>query len=102
MYHPCETYPPCPTHKYPNPLLEQCHRFPCQAPFRWPVVREAESQEFSFPWSSHRTLLAVDPKLELRREESRHASHHSFPGSPTADVDVAIVRVSREPVSAPL
>src|SRR5258708_2297593 len=82
MDHPGETYPPCPTRKFPNSLLEPCHRFRRQAPLRWLVVREAESQEFSFPWSSHRALLSVDLKLELRREESRHASHHSFTSSP--------------------
>src|SRR5258708_1408583 len=73
MDHPGETYPPCPTRKFPNSLLEPCHRFRRQAPLRWLVVREAESQEFSFPWSSHRTLLAVDPKLKLRVNSEKSA-----------------------------
>ena len=102
MDHLGETYPPCPTRKFPNLLLEPRHRFRRQAPLRLLVIREAESQEFSFPWSSHRTLLAVHSKLKLRREESRHAAHHSFAGSPTADVNVAIIRISCEPVSASL
>src|SRR5580700_7895504 len=75
---PGETYPACPTRKFPHSLLEPCHRFRRQAPFRLLVIREAEPQELPFPWSSHRTLLAVHSKLELRREESRHAAHHSF------------------------
>src|SRR5258708_35838649 len=89
MDHLGETYPPCPTRKFPNSLLESHHRFRRDAPLRLLVIREAESQEFPFPWSCHRTLLAVYPKLELRREESRHAAHHSFAGSPTADVWLA-------------
>jgi hypothetical protein len=66
------------------------------------VIREAEPQEFPFPWSSHRTRLAVHSPLELRREELRHAAHHSFTGSPTADVDVAVIRLSGESLPAPL
>src|ERR1700756_1739600 len=102
MDHPGEPYPPCPTRKFPNALLEPCHRFRRQAPLRWLVIREAEPQELPFPWSSDRTLLAVHSQLELRREESRHASHHSFTGSPTADVNVAVIRISGEPMSASL
>src|SRR5260370_3091265 len=81
---------------------EPCHRFRRQALLRLLVIREAEPQEFPFPWSSHRTLLAVHSQLELRREESRHAAHHSFAGSPTADVNVAIIRISCYAGSAPL
>src|SRR6201987_4745305 len=102
MDHLGETYPPCPTRKFPNSFLESHHRFRRKAPLRLLVIREAESQEFPCPWSCHRTLLAVHPKLELRREESRHAAHHSFSSSPTANVDVAIIRISGEPVTAPL
>ena len=91
--------PPC---EFPNSLLEPCHRFRRQAPLRLLVVCEAEPQESSFPWSSHRTLLAVHSKLELRREESRHTSHHSFTGPSTADVNVAVIRISGEPMSTPL
>src|SRR6266436_382416 len=102
MDHPGETYPPGPQRKFPDSLLEPCHRFRRQAPLRLLVIREAESQEFPFPWSSHRTLLAVHSQLELRREESRHAAHHSVAGSSTADVNVAVVRISCEPMSASL
>jgi hypothetical protein len=66
------------------------------------MIREAKSQELPLPWSSHRALLAVPSKLELRCAESRHASHYSFTGSPTANVNVAVIRISREPMSAPL
>ena len=78
MNHSDEAYAPCPPRKFPDSLLESPHRFRRQAPLRLLVIREAESQEFPFPWSSHRTLLAVHSQLELRREELRHAAHHSF------------------------
>ena len=102
MDHPGETYPPRPMRKFPDSPLEPDNRFWRQAPLRLLMIREAESQEFPLPWSSHGTLLAVHSKLELRREESRYASHHSFTGPPTANVDVAVVCISREPMSAPL
>jgi hypothetical protein len=93
MDHSDKAYAPRPACEFPNSLLEPCHRFRREAPLRLLVIREAEPKEFPFPWSSHRTLRAVHSQLELRREESRHASHHSFTGSPTADVDVAVIRI---------
>src|SRR5258708_27471523 len=102
MDHSDEAYAPRPACEFPNSLLEPRHRFRRQAPLRWLVIREAESQEFPFPWSSHRTLLAVHSKLELRREESRYVAHHSFTGSPTSDVNVAVIRISGEPLAPTL
>src|SRR5258707_13092174 len=102
MDHSDEAYAPCPPRKFPDSLLESRHRFRREAPLRWLVIREAEPQEFAFPWSGHRTLLAVHSQLKLRREESRHAAHHSFTDSPTADVDVAVIRISGEPIAVPL
>src|ERR1700730_1329001 len=100
MDHLGETYPSCPTRKFPNSLLEPHHRFRRQAPLRLLVIREAESQEFPFPWPSHRTLLPVHSQLELRREESRHAAHHLFAGSPTADEPIQHRRNSQLAYSA--
>src|SRR5437764_14900966 len=102
MDHSDEAYAPRPACEFPTWRLDSRHRFWRQAPRRWLVIREAESQEFPFPWTSHRTLLAVHSKPELRREESRHAAHHSFTGSPTADVNVAVIRISGEPMAASL
>src|ERR1700738_1541150 len=98
MDHLGGTYPPCPTRKFPNSPFESHDRFRRQAPLRLLVIREAESQEFSFPWSSHRTLLPVHSQLELRREESRHAAHHSFTGSPPTEANVAVIRISWGPL----
>src|SRR5260370_7514634 len=84
MDHSDEAYAPCPPRKFPDSLLESRHRFRREAPLRWLVIREAETQEFPFPWSSHRPLLAVHSKLKLRREGWRHASHHSSTASPPA------------------
>jgi len=74
MDHLGETYPPRPTRKFPNSLFASHDRFRRQAPLRLLVIREAESQEFPFPWSSHRNLLPVHSQLELCREESCHAA----------------------------
>src|SRR5438270_11200734 len=95
MDHTGETTTPRPARKFPNSLLEPRHRFRRQAPLRLLVVCEAESQELPLPWASHGTLLAVDPMLELRREQSRYASQHSFAGLPTADVNVVSQSASR-------
>src|ERR1700756_993603 len=102
MDHSGKAYAPCPPCNLPNSLLEPCRRFRRQAPLRLLVIREAESQEFSLPWSSHCTLLAVHSKLELRREQPRYTAHDPFAGPPTADVNVAVIRISGEPMSAPL
>jgi hypothetical protein len=99
MDHSDEAYAPRPACEIPSSLLEPRHRFRRKAPLRLLVIREAKSQEFPFPWSSHRTLLPVHSQFELRREESRHAAHHLFAGSPTADVNVAVIRISGESVS---
>src|SRR5260370_17563067 len=102
MDHADEAYAPRPAREFPNSLLEPCHRFRREAPLRWLVIREAEPQEFPLPWSSHRTLLAVHSKLELRCEKSRYASHHSFAGSPPAGVNLALIGISGAYVSSPL
>src|SRR5437016_2374683 len=47
---------------------EPCHRFRRETPLRWLLIREAESQEFPFPWSSHCTLLA--DRFGCLREQS--------------------------------
>src|SRR3989442_5556131 len=51
MDHSDEAYATGPACEFPNSLLEPCHRFRRQAPLRLLVIREAESQEFPFPWS---------------------------------------------------
>src|SRR6267142_572951 len=102
MDHADEAYAPRPARELPNSLLEPCHRFPREAPLRLLVIREVKPQEFPFPWSGHRTLLPVHSQLELRREQPRYTAHDPVTGSPTADVDVAVIRISGEPMSAPL
>jgi hypothetical protein len=85
-----------------NPLLEPFHRFRRNSPSRRLLAREAKSQKFPFPWLRHRTLLLVHLELELRRDESRNALHHPFPGPSAAHVDITIVRIPCEPKPAPL
>src|SRR5438309_11731133 len=102
MDHSGETYPPCPTRKFPGSLLESRDRFRRQAPLRLLVIREAEPQEFPFPWSSHRTLLAVHSKLELRHLRPQSASWRTSDEQRDAAPHVAVIRISGEPMSAPL
>ena len=57
--------------------------------FGAPFARETEAQKLPLPWPRHRALLLVHLELELRRDESRDALHHSLPRPPAANVDVA-------------
>ena len=45
-------------------------------------------QKLPLPWPCYRTLLLIH--LELGGDESLQAFHHSFPRSPTANIDIAI------------
>src|SRR5208282_6225985 len=83
-------------------LLETTHRLRRNAPLRRSESREAEAQKLPFPWLCHRALLFVHLELELRRDESPDALHHSFPRPPATNVDVAIVRVPYESETSPL
>src|SRR5437667_10501844 len=47
-------------------------------------------------------LCLVDLELEASPDETSDTLHHSLPRPFTAYVDIAIIRVAREPVVAPL
>jgi len=53
------------------------------------IRRETEAQKLSLPWPCHRALLLVYPDLELRRDESHDARHHSLPRTSATNVHVA-------------
>src|ERR1700733_13146893 len=91
-----------PARQFPNPLFEPVHRFRRDSPLWYACVRKAETQKLSNPWSRHRTLLLVDLELKLCRQESRDASHHPFPRSSAANVNIAIVRIPGKAQTAPL
>ncbi len=56
----------------------------------------------SLPCRGNTALGLVDPKLELARNELCDARHHTFAGTETAHVDVAIIAVSTESMPTPL
>ena len=100
--HPFDADTPRPARQFPNPLLKSKNRLRRDPPLWLPIAGEAEAQKLPLPWSRYRTLLLVHLELQLRRDERRKARHHSFPGPPATNVDIAIVRVPRKPKSSPL
>src|SRR6185437_1853384 len=65
-------------------------------------VREAKAQELTLPRSSNGTLRLIDLEFEAMSDERRKARHHALSRSFAADVDIAIIRISHEAVSASL
>src|SRR5579883_1286384 len=65
-------------------------------------VREAEAQELTLPRSSNGTLRLIDLEFEAMSDERRKTRHHTLSRSFAADVDIAIIRISHEAVSASL
>src|SRR5262249_40263844 len=100
--HLLHAHAPRPPRQFPNLRLEPEHRFGRNPPSRLPVPGKAEAQKLPFPWPCHRTLLLVHLALELRRDESRNAGHHALPRPSAANVDIAIIRIPREPEASPL
>src|SRR5271157_3543619 len=64
--------------------------------------REAEPKELPFLRSRHRALCLVHFELQLLCDESFDALHHPQTRPFAADVDIGIVRISHEAVSAAL
>src|SRR3989441_12069986 len=91
-----------PSRQFPNLLFEPDHRFRRDPPFRLPIRRETKAQKLPLPWPPHRTLLLVHLELELRRDESRNARHHSLSCPPATNVHITVVRIPREPETSPL
>src|SRR5262249_55554744 len=100
--HLLHVHAPRPSRHFPDFRFEPEHRFRRNPPLWFPIRRETEAQKLPLPWPRHRTLLLVYLELELRRDESCDAPHHSLPGPPAANVHVTVVRISREPKTSPL
>ena len=47
----------------------------------------------------HRAFRLIDLQPQLASQEPAHRGHHLFPGAPAANIDVAVVRVTAEPVT---
>src|SRR5712692_10299150 len=100
--HLLDAHSACPSRQLPNSFSESEDRFGRYAPLRLATQSEAESEKLPLPWPRYRALLLVDLEFQLRRDEPRDTGHHSLPGSPTADVDITVVRVSGESETASL
>src|SRR5579863_3357841 len=100
--HPFRAHTACPPRQFPHSPLEPVHRFRRYPPLWYACVSKAESQKLPLPGPRYRTLLLVHLELELRRDESRDALHHSFPGPSATDVYITIIRIPRTPKSTPL
>ena len=94
-----EAHPARPTRQFPDPHLETLQRRRRDVPLA-PIVRDAKAQKRSVRRLSHRTLGLVDFQPKLRGQESAHTGHDPVARSTAADVDVAIVRVATESVTA--
>jgi hypothetical protein len=92
--HCLHTYPARPSRQLPDSFLEAENRFGRYAPLRFTMQGKTESQKLPLPWSRHRALGLVDLEFELRSDAFCDAGHHSFAGTPAANVNIAIVRMN--------
>ena len=83
----------------PDPLLEFVEGLWRNTPLA-PVIRDAEPQELTLLRSRHRALRLVDLQPQLRGQEPAHRGHDPFAGADAANIDVAVVRVPAETVTA--
>jgi hypothetical protein len=82
--------------------LEPEHCFGRDSALRHCSVRKAESEELPLPRSRYSTLLPVHLQLEFAFEESCESLHQALARSLTADVDVAVVRISHKTMPSSL
>ena len=102
LSHSFDTHTSGPARQFPNSLFEPVYRFRRYPPFRFPPIRKSEPKKLPLPWPRHCTLQFIHLELEPRCEESLKAFHHPFSDPLTANIDIAIVRISRKPQPAPL
>src|SRR5215831_8171519 len=70
--------------------------------FGMPALVKLNPRNFLATWPCHRTLLLVYLELELCRDESRKAFHHTFSRPTAPNVDITVVRIPCELEAAPL
>src|SRR5205807_6729875 len=83
-------------------LLEPFQRLRRDCALDVRTSREAESKELPFLRSCHRALCLVDLEFELLSDEARDALHHPLTRAFTANVNVTVVRIANEAMSAAL
>src|SRR5215831_7841031 len=91
-----------PARDVPDSLLEPFQRLrrDCAPDVR--ASRKAESKELPFLRSCHRALCLVDLEFEFLSDEARDALHHPLARAFTANVNVTVVRIADEAMSAAL
>ena len=70
-------------------------------PWLFPV-REAEPQKLPLPWPGHGAFRLVYLKFESLRYEARYALHHPLSRTLAGNVDILVVCITHEPVTAAL
>src|SRR5665213_427145 len=86
--------------QFPNSCLEAGDRLRRYAPSRFASAGEAEAQELADARLGDRALGLVDLQPEALFEEPFDAGHHPFARTLTAHIDVAVVGVAYEAVTA--
>ena len=71
------------------------------SPRLW-FVRDREAKERPLPRPGDGALLRIDPELETSLDEAGQACHDPVAGLSTADIDVAVIRISHESVATTL
>jgi hypothetical protein len=87
---------------FSNPFLKASDSLGGNAPPWFSFTGEAESEKLPLPRSGHCALRLIHLELESVRDELRNTLHHSLSRSLAADVNVAIVSIADEAVTAPL
>src|SRR5207244_7029257 len=86
--------------QFPDLCFEAGDRLRRDAPSRLSSTRVAEAQELADARLGNRALGLVDLEPEALRKEPFDAGHHPFSRALTAHIDVAVVGVAHEAVTA--
>src|SRR4029453_14164983 len=86
----------CPASDLSHSMFEAIQSIRCNDSLNPPTVAKTESEKLPLLRWRHRTLRLIHFEFELLRDESLNAFHHSLSCPFTANVDVAIVRVSNK------
>src|ERR1700676_2945287 len=90
----------CAPRQLPNSRLEAGDRLRRDAPPWLSLTRVAEAQELADGWFGNRALGLVDLELEALFKELFYAGHHPLARTAAAHIDVAVVGVAHEAVTA--
>src|SRR6516164_5594457 len=96
--HLLQTDPSRPACEFPDSVSEFVEGFRRYASLA-PVIRNAESEKFTFLGSRHRAFGLVDFQAELVGQEPAYRGPHPFAGVEAANINVAVIRVTAEPVT---